>query len=259
MVIGPSMNSCHMPLITKTIALLTMVVSKKILYFGTIFMVAVSCSSFRALQYKEGGREAMIYNSIIDFSNTENKLLKQDRCFFVFFDENNPQTIYVGGDKNKASLIIESKEPSLDKAKWIDSLTLRVDNALYGDEIITIDMKHSEVHPKISFNKEAVSISYRGFPNRILEIDGKLFFWHDKLGGDPSEKVIQTLYEYDYVDTLVQNLFFPDNVIDEGKICVSYTYNREDLSHYVKKTIRPHFPLLFRLRLYVRQLYRKLT
>lgn len=177
----------------------------------------------------------MYHNAIIDFINTETTLLQKDQFFHLFKAEQDERTVYIVGDANKVSFIVDTKDRSaivfrVEGSKWIARDTVN------GKDIVVVDGTRSEAHPNIWFDSDAVNVSYRAFPDHVFEHCGKLFYWYDnKEDRCPKPEIINKLYQYHYVDTLISFMYWPDVSIDDGKTVVSYTFPREDMRQYKKR------------------------
>lgn len=177
----------------------------------------------------------MIQNAVIDFIHTENRLLQSNSCFHVFTTDS--QTVVIIGDENKVSLIVDIKKeiPHIVRRDVNErGRNIIVDSN--GRTIMSIDYSEDKYHPKIWFDEGMVDISYRAFPDKLLEYKDKLFFWFsDNRPAEVDERIINTLYNHHYVDTLVMFDFWPGMIDDErrGKV---YYFDKDDLRKYKKRT-----------------------
>jgi hypothetical protein len=81
--------------------------------------------------------------------------------------------------------------------------------------------------------EEDGSRSYRAFPTMLFEADEKLFFWYDETKS-VTDAIINTLYKYNFVDTMIVNVYIPERTISEVKKGADYYFCRSDLSNYKK-------------------------
>jgi len=91
--------------------------------------------------------------------------------------------------------------------------------------------------------EEDGSYSYRAFPTMLVETNGKLFFWYDKTK-NVTDTIINTLYKYNFVDTMIVNAYIPEHSINDAKKSVVYYFCKDDLRNYKKKkgdNIRRHY------------------
>lgn len=182
-------------------------------------------------------REDLIYRAIDDFVCNERRLLSNDTFFHVLLDKNNPWTINIIGDQNKFPIIINIKEQDVVTIKWdADKTRMTARDTLKGSEVVYIDMSKSEEHPTIWFDPESVVISYSAFPNQVFKYRGKVFYWFDEtIQSEVSPKIVDLLFNYNCVDTLVSNMYWPDSVIDDGKDMVSYFFSEKNPKRFIKK------------------------
>jgi hypothetical protein len=181
-----------------------------------------------------GNENDAIKNAVFDFIHTESKLLKNDKKFYIY-TENVESNIGVTimGDPDKISLIVD----------FIDSIENNMvicigeyNSFLFIDTVdndTILHMTDDDYHPILWLNKDKVSISYRAFPTGLLESNGKLFFWYDKTKS-VTDTIINTLYKYNFVDTMIVNTYIPGGTINHAKKGANYYFCRSDLSKYRK-------------------------
>ena len=182
-----------------------------------------------------GGIEEKYYNAIVDFIHTEPKLLRNEDYFHVFLGSDD-SSIIVMGDSNKVPLIIEI--PDVYSIRFVreENKMIALDTA--QNKVISVVDYSSDKHPKIWFEEDSVKQSYRAFPNGVVEYHDKLFYWFSTLGDNSIDKhVIDVLYSHNYVDTLVDKMYWPDFVIEDKKEGVMYKFSNKDFRHYKKKHI----------------------
>ena len=197
-------------------------------------LTCFSCALYNKQYSIIGGIEERYYYAIIDFIHSEPKLMKKDNAFHVFLDSND-SSIIVMGDSNKVPLIIEIQN-------WSSVLLLHEDAMMIAKDttrnktLVRIDYSHSDDHPKIWFDEEGVQKSYRAFPDGILEYQDKVFFWYRSPRPQTiDEEAINVMYKHHYVDTLVDKVLWPNDVIDDGRIGVKYTFSNSDLRRFKKE------------------------
>ncbi len=205
----------------------------KILFsVGINLLLLFSCATYRQEMYSEGGMEEMFRNAVIDFVHTEDRLLRKDDFFHVFLLDS--QKVCIIGDNNKTPLIIEVPDRSNIVYQWSENGVVVSDSVL-NRTIISVDWSRSEENPRIWFDENAVRKSYRSFPDGVYEHGEKLFFWN--LNPRPQAidtDIVETLYRYNYVDTLVDKAFWPHDVIDDGKKGIVYSFPYSDLRVFNK-------------------------
>ena len=205
----------------------------KILFIaGISILLLFSCATYRQEMYSDGGMEEMFRNAVIDFVHTEDRLLKKDDFFHVFLLDS--KNVCIIGDNNKTPLIIEVPDRSNVVSKWSENGVI-VSDSLQNRTIISVDWSQSKDNPRIWFDEDAVRKSYRAFPDEIYEHGEKLFFWN--LYPRPqaiSIEIIEALYRHNYVDTLVDKAFWPNDMIDDGKKGVVYSFSNSDLRRFKK-------------------------
>lgn len=201
--------------------------------WSIFLLTCFSCASYRDQFYTVGGIDERYYNAIIDFIHSEPKLLKKDNAFHVFLDPRD-SSIIVMGDSNKVHLIIEIPDWSSISLLHEDAIMIAKDTAR-NKTIVIIDYSHSDNHPRIWFDEESVNKSYRAFPDDIIEYQGKVFYWnHSPRRQTLSEDVIDAMYRHHYVDTLVNHIFWPDDVIDDGRVGVQYLFSKKNIKYFKK-------------------------
>jgi hypothetical protein len=101
------------------------------------------------------------------------------------------------------------------------------------DSETVLRMTGDENHPTLWLNKNKVFYSYRAFPTMLVETNGKLFFWYDDTK-NVTDTIINTLYKYNFVDTMIVNAYIPDRIINDAKKGADYYFCKSDLSKYKK-------------------------
>ena len=177
----------------------------------------------------------MIHNAIIDFTHTESRLLCKDACFHVFAIDSN--TVCIIGDPNKTPLIVEVPDKTNMSDIW-DNNNYILTDTVQNKIALVVDWSRSEDHPSIWFDESLVQKSYRAFPNGVYVYKDKLFFWKNTSKSMINEVIINTLYKYNYVDTLVDKVFWPLDVIDDSKKGKVYYFSKDDLRKYIKGNSR---------------------
>lgn len=81
--------------------------------------------------------------------------------------------------------------------------------------------------------EDSIDYSYRGFPTRYLEHQGKLFYWDDSTSSVTND-LIATFTRYNRVDTMVMNVFIPERIISHGKKGFDYYFCKDNLLKYKK-------------------------
>ncbi len=81
--------------------------------------------------------------------------------------------------------------------------------------------------------EDSIDYSYRGFPTRYLEHQGKLFYWDDSTSSVTND-LIATFTRYNRVDTMVMNAFIPERIIRHGKKGFDYYFCKDNLLKYKK-------------------------
>ena len=216
-----------------------------ILFIGT--MCYFSCGTFRQSLYSEGGNQEMIYNAITDFIHYEKSTLKKYNCFHVLVDnvDSMSKRVWVlADDENKVSLIVDIKDMShisfITEETEMGERTITFDS-LSNNPIMIVDYSKTNEVVKIWFDEEAVTKSYRAFPDEVFEWGDNIFFWWRVDGENENErhinnKVIETLYKHNYVDTSVW--CSGGKIINECPRGKKYYFNERDIRIYRKKSIR---------------------
>ena len=207
-------------------------------------LMGYSCGVYKKDMFVTGGREEMIRNAVIDFIHSERSLLSQGEVFYVFTEMKCPDSIsvYVLKEVNKITLIVSVIDRS--------SLKIEQEETSFGERVITLDTVRNKPiiivdflkdgdKKSIWFDPDAVTISYRAFPDHYFEWKDKLFFWYDEKDNNLIEKkgdVINAMYRHHYVDTLVW-CYWPETVLDDSPKAKQYLFCDENLTRFSKKTI----------------------
>jgi hypothetical protein len=202
-------------------------------YFLIFLLLLCGCSTLKESMVVNGNKDDAIKNAIFDFIHTESKLLKDDKTFFIHTENVEG---YIGvrimGDPNKISLIVDI----VDNIKNNTIVRVGVSNSISVIDTIDNDTVYQiigEDNPVIWLNKNKVSVSYRAFPTGVMERNGKLFFWYDETQS-VTDTIINTLYKYNFVDTMIVNMYIPDRIINDAKKGADYYFCKDNLSKYKK-------------------------
>ncbi len=186
-----------------------------------------------------GGMDARIHNAVTDFAKTEKRLMEKDVFFHVYWDDKDSSTINIIGDSNKFPLIIEPQDTSSFSVQWnSERNTITGRDTIKNNDIIIVKMTNSEENPLIYYDSLFVNLSYRAFPDHLVQINEVYFFWFSHSVASVDSDIIQTLYQHNQVDTLVAFMFWPNNVIDDGKAGVSYSFPSSNLTKFRKRRIK---------------------
>lgn len=204
-----------------------------------------SCKSYRNGMFVSGGRDEMIQNAIIDFVHTEQSVLHKSEMFHVFTEGKSQDSVYVyiiGDDDNLVPLIVDVIDKSAIKVESKESST--------GERIITLDSLSNKTiliveflkngdKQSIWFDKDAVTLSYRAFPDHFYEWDNKVFFWFNEVpdsGLENKDAVIEAMYRHHYVDTMVW-CYWPEVWVNDAYDGKRYLFNDKNLTRFSKETI----------------------
>lgn len=103
----------------------------------------------------------------------------------------------------------------------------------FGTEIVGVNIYGSTRKPVVVLNGNEISLS--SLPSRFLEMNGKLFYWHDKeIAATPD--VINVLKKFNFLDTAVLNVYIPPYSIDDAKKGEDYYFCRNNTNKF--KTVR---------------------
>lgn len=78
-----------------------------------------------------------------------------------------------------------------------------------------------------------VDYSYRSFPTKYFEQDGKLFYWIDSTE-NVSIELINKLSKMNRIDTAIVGKYFPERSRDDSQKGVDYYFCKSDLKKYKK-------------------------
>lgn len=109
--------------------------------------------------------------------------------------------------------------------------TFLVSTDTIGSSIVVTIM--GDPNAILLITEEDGSYSYRAFPTMLVETNGKLFFGYDKTK-NVTDTIVNTLYRYNFVDTMIVNTHIPDRIINDAKKGVIYYFCENDLSIYKK-------------------------
>lgn len=175
----------------------------------------------------------MYINAIIDYINTENKLLKQDNLFQVFSNDDSLSVCIIGCTDNKIYYLLRIQDWSIMSDKWYADSTI-IRDTVHNKTVVIVD---DSVSPKkIWYDDSVVRGSYDLFPDGVYEFGEKLFYWNSDVSVSRSQELIETVYNHSVVDTLVDKIMWPEYVIDDGKKSIVYVFSRGNLKKYKKKT-----------------------
>jgi len=203
-------------------------------FYLICILLLCSCATLKENMVVNGNENDAIRNAIFDFTNTEKRLLKDDKTFLVSADNVEGSIIVnIIGDPNKISLIAEFVDSTKNNmvARIGEDKSVLVIDTINNDTVLCIT--GDDDYPILWINNDKVSYSYRAFPTMLVETNGKLFFWYDKTK-NVTDTIINTLYKYNFVDTMIVNAYIPDRIINDAKKGVVYYFCENDLSNYKK-------------------------
>jgi len=117
---------------------------------------------------------------------------------------------------------MESRKNIIDKYDFFYLSIRKSNNEI--DIMISADLN------KVSYIIEENGVgSFRDFPTKIIEKDGNLFFLYEK-NKNASNEIIQTMYKYNFVDTLIVNTYIPEYTLsDSKKDCSEFYYKNNKI------------------------------
>lgn len=159
-----------------------------------------------------------------------------NRCFFIYI------LLLCSCVTLKKNVAVNGNENDAIRNAIFDFI--HTENSLLKDDntfLITTDTIENYITVMIIGDPNAVlliieedgSCSYRAFPTMLVEANGKLFFWYDKTK-NVTDTIVNTLYKYNFVDTMVVNKYIPNRLINDAKKSVIYYFRKNDLSIYKK-------------------------
>ena len=78
----------------------------------------------------------------------------------------------------------------------------------------------------VNYNYSALAVDYR-------KIEGKLFYWYDSTK-EVTPELLNTLIDYNMIDTTILNVYMPSRHIDHSKKGIDYYICKNDLRKYKK-------------------------
>lgn len=204
-------------------------------YYLIFLLLLCGCTTLKKENMVVYGSENdAINNAIFDFIHTEKRLLKDDNTFLVSARNVEGKIVLtIIGDPNKISLIadFDDRIKRNTVARYDEYKSVSVIDTISNDTIFCITSNND--HQSLWINKDKVSYSYRAFPTMFVEADGKRFFWYDKTK-NVTEAIINTLYRYNSVDTMIVNAYIPEHSINDAKKGVVYYFCENNLRNYKK-------------------------
>jgi hypothetical protein len=178
-----------------------------------IMILSEGCASLKSDLVQSGGINETIQNAILDFSTT--RFYKNDSVFSITYldtlyrmsldktDPNNYQWIKGGVEKGIAAVGIRSSNNRL---------------------LLTADAKVGRKNSKL--------------PTRVIDRDGKLFYWWDK-DYPLTEKTLSLYRRYDLLQDDEGGLItVPDFATNDAQKAVHYYFCTKNLANYKKVVTR---------------------
>ena len=215
--------------------------------FVSLLLCFSSCVSFRKDLYSSGGESEMIHNAIVDFINTEKRLLNKHDLFCVQYDSLGTSLHKVcifEYDEKRFSLIVKIRNETNIRVETRVTDTretfISTDTVL-NKPVMIVNFTPEDELESIWFDEDLVIKSYDLFPDCIYEWEDNIFFWDYSKSIKNSDrqvddKIIELLYRKHYVDTSVwcyNSDFFSEDVV--GKM---YLFDNKDLKSFKKERIR---------------------
>jgi hypothetical protein len=171
-----------------------------------LLLLVNSCASLKGL-HQSGGKQEIIQNAILDFSNTS-KLYKKDSVFSISYQD----TLY------KMNL----EELDNGTSRWVEG------DIQKGIVAVSISANNN----KLLLTSETKVGSKGELPSRFIEKEGKLFFWWDD-DYPLTEEALAVLKKYDLLQDDEGGLItVPDFIIDDAQQGAHYYFCRNDISKY---------------------------
>lgn len=182
---------------------------KQSLLLISIAFLFESCGSFKKELFKTGGKEEVIQNAIIDFTNTS-KLYRKDSVFDVSFQD----TLYR----------MELRKINDQNAEWIVGEPYK--------EIEAVSISAASIKMLLT---EDVKVGSKGkLASRYIEKNGNLFYWWDD-DFPLTEETLAVFHKYNLLqDDESGWVKFPDIISNNSLEAVDYFFCRNDLSKYKK-------------------------
>ncbi len=141
------------------------------------------------------------------------------------------KNMVVNGNENDAicNAILDFTHTEKRLLKNDNTFAVSVDT-IKGNIVVTIIGDPNAI---LLITEEDGNYNYRAFPTMLVETSGKLFFWYDNKK-NVTDTIINTLYKYNFVDTMIVNAYIPDRIINDAKQGVIYCFCKNDLSNYKK-------------------------
>lgn len=101
-----------------------------------------------------------------------------------------------------------------------------------NDEILGVSIS-GDINTLLVVTEDSVEYSYRGFPTKYFEQQGKLFYWDDSTI-NVTDDLVNALTRYNRVDTMIVNTYIPERIIDHSKEGMHYYFCKDNLLKYKK-------------------------
>ena len=216
-----------------------------ILLFISFFLWYVSCATFRQEMYASGGESEMIHNAIVDFVNTEKRMLNKHNLFCVQYDSIDTllkRVCIFEDDNHRFSVMVDLLDWThikvFTKETDIGESIITMDTALNKPALI-VSLTAADELQRIWFNDDLVKKSYVAFPDAILEWGDNVFYWtYSNSENNPkrhkNDSIIESLYRHHYVDT--NAWCYWSGVLSEDVVGRVYLFKDKDLRKYKKKS-----------------------
>jgi hypothetical protein len=102
----------------------------------------------------------------------------------------------------------------------------------YNEQVLAISIYGSTNKLLIS-TENSINYDYSGLAVDYRKMEGKLFYWYDSTK-EVTPEIINTLTEYNMIDTTILNVYIPPRHIDHSKKGIDYYFCKNDLRKYKK-------------------------
>ena len=106
-----------------------------------------------------------------------------------------------------------------------DVMCQNIDSDILGITILGNPNKVSVI------TENEIEYSYKAFPTRYVERDGKLFYWNDSTVSTPSD-LVKKLSMMNRIDTAILHKYLPPTENDDAKKGVDYYFCKSNLKRY---------------------------
>lgn len=190
---------------------------------SVLYLCTILCNAQVPVNY-----DREVSKAVDNFARHERRLLSSSDVFDVsIYPECNLVVISSQADDddhNNYDATITPIDTSINPvASWKEDRMVWTWVKHPSDTILMVTWVEDAINYKVSYSPKDVLIDYSSLPNRMIEAQGRLFFWQDDTLGETKD-VIDTLIGLNRVDYFVKGIV-GGGVINDGEEVVCYDLN----------------------------------